>query len=310
MESKPYITFSLEGGLGKHIAFAGFIPELVKKYSSQKIIVMSSYSDIFYNIPGVYRSVTTTTPNAYEDYVSQSEFIFTEPYWTDSFINERTSLVKVWASLLGVQWGSGVLTNSVTQNVKDDFKKLVPENKKLILVQFNGGQSPLKVDINKPFEYNHSQHKTYNYDLACSLVKQIHETYPDRFTIVDYSIQNESKEIPGTTRVTIPYIRYIGLSKLAKAIICIDSSLQHMAAAVGNKAIVIWGATDPEQFGYKWNVNLTAKCPFNTLHCNLPYLRNIGDFRSDGSKWQCVDPTCTNVSPDVIIQELKSQIGG
>lgn len=61
----------------------------------------------------------------------------------------------------------------------------------------------------------------------------------------------EVKEIP-----ILPLKELEGLIKNSKAVICVDSFIQHYCWSIGKQAIVLWGQSDPLIFGHKENINL------------------------------------------------------
>ena len=52
-----------------------------------------------------------------------------------------------------------------------------------------------------------------------------------------------------------------GLLQASKKRVLIDSSLQHMSAAMNLKSTVLWVGTSPKVFGYKVHNNISANLP-------------------------------------------------
>ena len=78
--------------------------------------------------------------------------------------------------------------------------------------------------------------------------------------------------------------------KAAHGILCIDSSVMHIAAAFNKKAVVLWGATRPVCLGYSCHTNI-VRYACNTPLCNRPN-SFISDTNADGGVWEC--PYSTN----------------
>lgn len=96
------------------------------------------------------------------------------------------------------------------------------------------------------------------------------------------------------------------LLKNAKTFIGIDSSLQHAAAAMGKKGIVIWKNTPVEVFGWDLHINLKSE----NAGMWRPYVRQVDEVAIRKNKnGQLVQMPKfyqgKEVEPSVIVEELK-----
>ena len=99
-----------------------------------------------------------------------------------------------------------------------------------------------------PFEPYRSLTPTFAAQLALELDKK-YKTYQVSLP--------EQEQLPMITPiVNTPLKKIICISKYAKAVVGIDSALQHGARAINKKAIVLWGSTPESIFGYKENENI------------------------------------------------------
>jgi hypothetical protein len=299
--------YIIEGGIGKNISFTALIEPLYKKLG-EKIIVISAYPEVFFNNPFVHRSLTFNTPNVYEDIIQNKEnkVINFEPYWDNEFIKGSNHIIDIWAREFELTEYTKEPKIYLTKDQKDFAKEFKKKNGDFILVQFTGGQSPYSYDPKKPFK-NNGQVKDYENAKAQEIVDYINVNFP-HIKVVDYSLKNEGAGLRGAMGLDLPYSVYGALLAESSGIIGIDSSLQHMAAAVGRSGIVLWGATGPHQFGYEIHNNLSNECLFKTPHCMRPYVRSLGDIKSNGEPWRCPDPKCIEIPVDKIKNEVSKML--
>ena len=143
-----------------------------------------------------------------------------------------------------------------TDHLKESVDKWLKENKieDYILVQFSGGQSSWTGGApNTPYN-NANPGRIYPHYLAQTVINTIKQEYP-KLTIIDCTLPNEPR-YAGTIKCDLHWSGLHELLKNAKTYIAIDSCLQHFAASVKKRGVVIWGSTKWTQFGYTHNTNL------------------------------------------------------
>jgi hypothetical protein len=296
-------TVLLSGGIGKCEVFSAFIPKLAEKYGN--INIMSPWQDLFDGLPGVRRSVSMGVEYGYEDYFKNKNRFSPEPYNRNDFFNKKISLLEAFALELGLEYNEETDMPLVPASVDFNSKKKIDDIAKAgkyIVVQFMGGNQAQNGKLNDKF-----MTKDYPPQMIEELIMGIIKTYGDKYQIVNYGLPfefNIASTIPGGDigYTAAPYL----LSK-AETFIAIDSNLQHFSACKGvrKKGIVLWGATDPVAFGYKFNVNMTNKCPYNDQHCSRPYFQHTSDVIGKGIPWSCKTRDCINVQPELVLAELK-----
>lgn len=267
---------TIEGGLGKSVMFTALLPELKTKYDN--IYVVSPYVDVFKCCKDVTECFPFGQP-IYEDIVLDEnvDLLWYEPYSNSKFIRKQEHLFNAWreAFSMPVSNENEPAIIHQTLDVKSTYPEIVKDaelvatqlNNDFIIVQFNGGQSPIAMAQ----DYNwQNEPLKRNYFKAQELVNLYKEKHPST-TIIHYALKNEPT-LENTIKIEKPYLEYCELSKKAKAIICTDSSLQHLVTGNCPNVTVIWGETRPEHFGYAENNNICAK----NVRNSQPYFKPLG----------------------------------
>jgi len=153
---------------------------------------------------------------------------------------------------------------------------------------------------------SHKMCKDFREEQVMEFMKAFHNKYKGEIKIVNFGLSIEWKIQDTIPTDKMPYIAAPELLKYAEAFVSVDSCLQHFSACKGveKKGVVWWGATSPNCFGYKQNVNLIGTCPHDDLHCTRPYFRHTSDFVGKGLPWQCKTKKCMNVSIKKIMEKL------
>lgn len=264
----------INGGTGKSIMATAMMPLLKKKY--EEVYVCSPYVDVFKACSYVDEAFAPGMPNLYRDILCDDdvELLCREPYSNSRFIKKEIHLFEAWAEEWGIELEEDPMDMHPILDKWDEFTGVIQAYEKMrggwgdfILVQLTGGQSPLS-----PMEqYNdHAEGLRRNYYKGQELINQLREKYPT-CQIVHYGLPSEPT-YSGTIKVQLPYLAYRKACEDAKAVITIDSSLQHLASGVNPNTVVIWGETAPEHFGYNSSVNIRCKGIKNTQ----PYFQPLG----------------------------------
>jgi hypothetical protein len=293
--------YNILGGIGKQIAFTALIPKLAEK---EKIIVLSPYPDIYQDNPFVERSLPMGMPFVWTDYIQkeENEIFCPEPYHNSRFVHRKIHLIEAFCNELRIEYNDSMRPNIfLPPSFAKDSEKFMQENGEFIIVQFSGGQSPLQADLSKQF-ITAGQKKNYPEKSAQKLVDEIVKKYP-KIKILNFNLPNEIN-LQNVLRISAPYLFYVSLLSKAKAFIGIDSSLNHMSAVTQAKGIVLWCGTSPINFSYSHNVNLFGECSQKNLHCNRPYVKDLGDLDASGKMWECQKPTCCDIKVETIMKNL------
>lgn len=298
--------YIVNGGIGKHIMFSSIIEKLA---ATEKIIIVSSYPELFKFHPKVERSSTFYEPGFYDQYIKDTDnnIIYHEPYFSN-YVRGKTHFIRELANLHGVDYTDDTPDIFIDDFAVEEAERFIKNFPEFIITQFSGGQSPINFDRNRPF-INTGQIKDYPGNLAQELVDKIKEKYPT-MVILNYALPNEATyNLTGCIQIEAPFLFYVCLLKYCKSFISIDSSLQHFAANRYNikKGVVLWGTTSPICLGYNKNINLSNKK--EKEHTMRPLCSSVGDiFNKDGSPWKPDDIECMNINPSLILDSLNQCI--
>lgn len=278
------IYINSQGGLGFNLALSHIVKELKQIYD--KVCILSPYFDVFETNPYVdyvYK------PNEIRDFIfdakhDDAKLICERMYDTEDFIYKKLSYADAWRKAAGLEVknnkdGSDTVSELKPiekypniQNYVDMILQSVSNSKKkdFVIMQFEGGQSPLvevprdnegKADWTKvPTNYDNEPLKRhYPFERAQQFINLFVKSHPDTAVIL-YQLPNEHK-YENTLSFEAPYLTYYELAKnsMCKGTVSIDSSLQHLVAGV-TKSVVIWGHSLPLSFGYNYNKNIVQRC--------------------------------------------------
>jgi ADP-heptose:LPS heptosyltransferase len=276
---KQNLVVSVQGGVGKNIAFTSLLPFLAKKYD--RIFLHASYPDIFTKNPYVFSLNKLNNLNYQKEIVEENAHLcLLDPYDHPDYLKKKIHLLEAWADFLNIERPplSQCLpqlyyseqekynADALMHNLKESF-----QDRLYILFQFNGGQSPISFDESggkEAFNFQgEEQKRALPFDLYVELIQKIHEKYPN-LVLLRYGLPNETIPSPLLSIVTslqaTYYKLYKSVAEKAAAILTIDSSLQHIAAAARKEAIVIWGETKPQQLGYSCHIHLSKPLKIDT----------------------------------------------
>lgn len=253
-------TFRIESGLGKHVMFTSLIKPLFDKHG--KINIISSYDDIFrFN-----EFVENSWGADYFEHEKSSlkemvdEIIFYEPY-KSGFNISSLHIKDMYGKNFGVS-ADNLPHLPIDRDLKEQADGVLDTiGDKFFIVQFSGGQPAVGFSQERIYQNNPLQQiRNYPTQMASIFVQKLLNKYPG-YRVIDFTLPNEPV-VFGTTRVTLPYMCYTELCKKAKDIICIDSSLAHIAASVGKSAIVLWNKqaeATPNNFGWAIHENIVEE---------------------------------------------------
>jgi uncharacterized phage-like protein YoqJ len=107
LSEDKYIIWHIQGGLGKNVAGSALCKDLKEKYPDRKLIMVTSWPEIYLNNPDVDRIYQLgQTPHFYEDYVEGKDIIIFkhEPYEQTGHITKQKHLIENWCDLLDIKY--------------------------------------------------------------------------------------------------------------------------------------------------------------------------------------------------------------
>jgi quinol monooxygenase YgiN len=285
-----FLVWHIEGGLGKNIAATALIPSISKKYKSRKLIIVASYPEVFLNHPDVYRVYRVGfTAYFYDNYIlGKDTLVFRhEPYFQTGHILKKKHLIENWADILNVDYEKQkprLYMNMVQQQLSGVWFREKP----ILLIQTNGG--PLQ---------NQNLNYTWTRDLPIEMAIYITEKYSNDYHIIQVTREGGIK-IPNVETIDYPMtnMELAGLVMVSSKRILIDSSIQHIAAALELPSVVFWVGTSPENFGYDLHRNIKALPPKGDTKLIDSYLF---DYSFEGNLHEC---PYTNVNEIFNMEEV------
>jgi hypothetical protein len=285
-----FLVWHIEGGLGKNIAATALIPSISKKYKSRKLIIVASYPEVFLNHPDVYRVYRVGfTAYFYDNYIlGKDTLVFRhEPYFQTGHILKKKHLIENWADILNVDYEKQkprLYMNMIQQQLSGIWFREKP----ILLIQTNGG--PLQ---------NQNLNYTWTRDLPIEMAIYITEKYSNDYHIIQVTREGGIK-IPNVETIDYPMtnMELAGLVMVSSKRILIDSSIQHIAAALELPSVVFWVGTSPENFGYDLHRNIKALPPKGDTKLIDSYLF---DYSFEGNLHEC---PYTNVNEIFNMEEV------
>lgn len=262
------IVLHIEGGVGKCIMGTALIKGLRKKYPNDTLIVVSGYSDIFFNNPHVDHAFNFgEEAYFYSKYFENKEakFFAHNPYLEIEHIQRSEHLLNTWFRLCGLEYEGETPEMYLTeQEINLNYHRINSEKPIFVIQPFGGSPSDIKY--------------SWCRDLPLGISQRIVNEYKDTYNVVQ--IKREDQHLlDGATPFT-DNIRHIAvLLLLSKKRLLIDSFGQHLAFALQIPSVVCWIGNSEKVFGYDLHKNILAN-----PHTKKPELRNsyFGKFNIQG----------------------------
>ncbi len=265
MGFKPSLHI-VEGGVGKHLMFTCLLNKLVEKYK-QKLCLMSGFPELFKHDSRIVQSHTHTIlpihDYNYEMMRNYNEIIFKEPY-KSNFLHGEKHLCDAWAEMYDIEIDSFLPDYVINVRREKEIHEEILKLGKFALVQFTGGQAHVTENYDE-------ENAGRNYRYGQEVINLLKEELPN-LNIIAFSQPNESEPLTNTTAFQnfggIPKFvdksDFMILAGYCSSFICIDSSLQHICSnkRFNKKGVVLWGSSNPKQFGYSKNINLRSEYPY------------------------------------------------
>ena len=251
--SEKYFIWHIQGGLGKNIAGTALIKDIKAKYPDRKLIMVTSWPEVYLNNKEVDRIFTLgQAPYFYEDYIEGKDVIISkhEPYNQSDHITKKKHLIHNWCDLMGLEYKEQ--TPVVIPNYPQSMLVGMWQRSKPIMVIQTGG-GPMQ---GQKFSYSWTR------DIPIELAQEIVKKYSTQYHIIQVT-RPEGYFLEGVERLDQPLsnMELFSLLVVSQKRVLIDSCLQHAAAALNLKSTVIWVGTSPKVFGYSLHNNITAELP-------------------------------------------------
>jgi hypothetical protein len=268
----------VDGGIGKNLMATAVVAALHEKINKKdRIIVVASWPAVWINNPDVYRVYPQGNhPYFYEDYIKDKEckIYKTEPYHNENYILHKAHCAVAW----GEQWGITVkdttpklrLTPKEIEHAKAQVFNAEDQRPVLLLQTHGGGQQDYKQSWVRDIPIQDAQAFV---NIIAPYYRVVHIRREDQLPLQNCDVFQTNN------------IRHLlALTAASEHIVCIDSYLQHTAAALGKKALVCWPIDNVKRLGYDCHYNLVSSAPTIETHMIDSYLH---DFNISGELHEC-----------------------
>lgn len=251
--NEKYFIWQIQGGLGKNIAGTSLVKSIKKRYSDRKLIMVTSWPEVYLNNPDVDRVYQLgQSPYFYQDYIEGKDVIISkhEPYHQTAHITKKKHLIHNWCDLMNLEYTeqTPVILPNYPQSM---LVGLWNRNKPIMIIQTSGG--PMEGQ-----KYSYS----WTRDIPIEIAQEIVKKYSQKYHIIQIT-RPDGYQLKGVERLDqkMSNMELFSLLVVSTKRVLIDSSLQHAAAALNLKSTVLWVGTSPKVFGYKLHTNVEAKLP-------------------------------------------------
>jgi hypothetical protein len=250
---EKYFIWHIQGGLGKNVAGTALINTIKGTYPDRKLIMVTSWPEVYLNNPNVDRIYTLgQTPHFYEDYIENKDVIVSmhEPYNQTAHIIKQKHLIENWCDLMGLKYinQTPIIIPNYSQGI---LLNLWQRSKPIMVIQTGGG--PME---GQKYPYSWTR------DMPIEIAQEIVNQFSNQYHIIQVTRPN-GYELQGVERLDklLSNMELFSLLVIAQKRILIDSSLQHASAALNLPSTILWIGTSYKVFGYNIHNNIQAKFP-------------------------------------------------
>lgn len=256
----------VDGGIGRVICALPAIDKLAEK---EKVVVITSWKEIFANKTNIERVYKPDSEYLWEDVILNNDLIHTEPYWNSLYYRDKKHLIQAFEKEITGKYNEEITKpNIVFNNMEEEFAKgflkTLPKKKTIVIQPF--GSSGTFTDDGKIFDQS-------NRSLTLEFTEKLIDTLKEEFNIVylgvvpllkydidfNYKVgcQTRTPSKSSSKKLEVYAIpQDLGLRgvfsiiKQSDYFIGCDSFGQHIAYATDTPAIVFIGGTDENNISY------------------------------------------------------------
>ena len=244
-----YVIFHIEGGCGKNIAATAVCKSIKAAYPEHKLVVVTGYPEVFLHNPNVYRVYRFgIIPYFYDDFIvnKESKILRMEPYHSEDLLYKRKSLAEIWCDVLKIPCVDVKPKIYLTDREIDFVQNQVKKDGPMLIIQTSGGAE------SQGYSYSWSR------DLPIEFAQDVVNELKDKYTKIYHVRRDDQPALEGTLQARDNFRVLFSLFSLADNFMCIDSFVQHAAAALQKKATVGWISNSPVVFGHELHDNIIA----------------------------------------------------
>lgn len=340
MDTQSSIILFVQGGAGDVLAQTPMIRCMRQTYPDDKIVVLSTYSQLLENNPNIDVLISLKDPkDFYSEYVLDQNVRFFKKrflydYIMDDWASGTKNLIEFACNCYGVKWDGAGPELYLTEYEKRATKTFMSQtNKKKVLlhvycaVPSDGGHQVLMCDLCKGTGKIPDgsvcqkcggsgkiviRQKTNGLkDIDPQILAPIIEKHKNKVDFLQIGLEGEPI-VPGAVDcLGMPMREAIALIDQCDSFIFAESLFAHCAGALKKPGIVIFQNTDPEFFGYPTAFNLSDANGCTLWPCNRPVgalLDMLAGYKNPKTRermlWECPDQKCAKISTKIVEEAL------
>ena len=302
------ISIVLEGGIGDNIMATVMLRNMRKKYPDAEIYICAAWHQVLEGNPNINMLFPAAAPGVfYESFVKKSDLFYREiPYRRVPGLITHTT--QQYCDFYDVPFDNNMpeiyVTGSEDRWAKNYFAQFT---KPIILFQTQTTFATIETrsETSKDWAFR-------NWDKLIDLLKE-------KYQCIQIGGQHEYEVDNAPSLIGNTNLRELfALVNNCTAFISSDTVTSHIGAALRKKGVVLWGPTDPKEWGYDLHKNIVAKTSCPEQPCGRPNARGIDlnqhmDIQkikpTDSPWWRCPTRECMrNISVDMIEHEINTLV--
>jgi len=305
------IILFCQGGAGDVLAHTPMIRYFRNKYPDDKIVVTSTYSQLFDNNPNIDLVVPLKDPKDFytEHVLNKNVRFFKKHFVYDAIMDEPAmgckNLPEFICKVYGAEYDGKPLDYIISDYERRAAKTFVdqyrPFNKPIVLLHCTGS-IPSDGAFNKTNSLK---------DLKIDTVNKLVDRLKDKVIFIHVGLEGEPKVTGAIDALGTPMRDAIALIGLVDTYILIESLFAHCSNALGTSGLVVFQNTSPNFFGYSNNYNLSFNGGCEVWPCNRPVgalLDLAPGYRNPKTRqpllWECPNQVCANIP----VEELEKSL--
>ncbi len=271
-----YSIFHIDGGCGKSIVATSVVKSIKAAYPEHKLIVITAYPEVFIHNPNIYRVYKFgNLPYFYDEFIKDkdSKIFRMEPYHSGDLLYKKKHLAEIWCDIFNIPCVTTKPEIFLTQRELINVKKELNKQGPILIVQSSGGAE------NQKHPYSWSR------DLPPNIAQEIVNEVKDKFSKILHIRRDKQIPLENTIHLSDNLRNLFCYISLADKFLCIDSFVQHAAAAFNKPATVGWISNSPVVFGHDIHTNIIASGNESFRHRIDSYLES--DDWTGGRFYEC-----------------------
>ena len=238
------ITVRIDGGIGRNIAATVMLRNLKKENPNSNINIVCSHPSIFKFNPNIKKAYPLNNAFLWDDVIKGTEYLTPEPYTNYNYYEKGEHISKVFCDEIKVGCDSKKPDLFFTEKEIQGANKFLMDQKKEVVLFQPFGQTNQTDEMYRDLTFEFAQ-------------KMVNALLKEGYAVIQISAEDQ-QPLKGATKLKVGLRPLMALISNCKAVIGVDSFLQHASNSFGKNTIVFWGGTDEGRVGYKEHTNIRA----------------------------------------------------